>query len=105
MSRYLMAVIAALSIALAGAGWLLKRAYTANGAQTVQIHSLQEAQERAAKAAKRDRALLAQRGREIAAYAAAAASARASLSDSLQRNPAWADQPVPQEVQDALSRP
>lgn len=104
MSRYLMAVIAALSLALGGSGWLLKRAYTANGAQAVQITSLQEAQERAQEAARRDRALLARRAREIAAQEAAAASARADLAAALLQNRAWAEQEVPKEVQDALSR-
>lgn len=102
MSKYLAAVILALSLALAGSGYLLKRSYAANGAQKTKIEQLVEAQRVADAQAVKDRALITKRSRENAAAAAAFAKQRSALEAALARNAVWADQSIPQEVQDAL---
>lgn len=50
----------------------------------------------------RTQATLARREVQRAASAREAASARASLAEATNKNQAWANSPVPQEVQDAL---
>lgn len=64
----------------------------------VEIESLQELR-------KVDQAALASARREKAAIARKMASLKLSLDAALAANRAWADQPVPKEVQDALAQP
>lgn len=95
MIKYLMAAILVLGLLLTGSAALLKREYGRNAV-------LVEAQKAAQEQRKRDGALLARRTAEKAATAREMASLRASLGAALAKNREWAEQPVPQEVQDAL---
>jgi hypothetical protein len=104
MTKYLLAALAALSLLLAGSGWLLRRAWAENGAQTVTIQALTEARDRAAKLAARDRAVLTRRAQENAAQARETALLRQEMQEILARHQEWSEQPVPQEVQDAILR-
>lgn len=102
MTKYLIAAIAALVLALAGVGYLLKGQIAKNGEQSQTIDTLTTALETADKQRKADQALLARRAREKAAIARESASLRLKLDRALAANPDWANQPVPQGVQDAL---
>lgn len=102
MTKYLLAVIAALTLALAGSGYALKRSYVANGAQKTKITGLEDTIKAQQAQDKRNRALIAKAAKETAAAKAEAVRKAAALDDALARNREWADQPVPQEVQDAM---
>lgn len=65
---------------------------------TAEIAGLQELR-------KADQAALASAQRDRAAIARKVASLRLSLDAALAANRGWAEQPVPKEVQDALSQP
>lgn len=104
MTKYLLALVAALVLALGASGLLLKAQIKKNGAQAAQMQALTEAAERSAKQRKKDQALLARRAAENRAAALERASTQAALAAALAQNREWADQPVPQEVQDALKR-
>jgi hypothetical protein len=67
-----------------------------------EIGTAREEAKSAQEAMKKAQATLAYREKLRAASARAEASARASLSAAAASNPAWAEAPVPQEVQDAL---
>lgn len=69
------------------------------------IGTLADELERAQALRKLDQAALALARREKAAIAREMASLRLSLDAALAANRAWAEQPVPKEVQDALSQP
>lgn len=102
MTKYLAAVIAALVLALAGAGWTLKRQIAKNGEQTVIIQEYERTVKALREQEQKDRVLIAKRARENAAAAAETARLRSRLEDALARNREWADAPIPKEVQDAM---
>lgn len=94
--------IAALSLALAGSGLLLKRAFTQAGASKAQIQALNTTLVRAQEQRALDQATLDRLARKNAATSRENALARASLQRSLTANREWSSTPVPKEVQDAL---
>lgn len=105
MTRLLVALIAALTLATAGLGAAL---WHVRGQQAVlqeRNAALAEAVERAESARKKSEQALASLRRKNAATAREAASLRASLQaaiDAKPANKAWAAQPVPEEVRNAL---
>lgn len=104
MTKYLMAAILALTLALAGTGVLLKRLLSKNGEQAAQIEALSKAAKAAQEQRKRDIGTLARRAQKNAAMGRENALLRQQLDAALAGNPEWAGQPVPKEVQDALSK-
>lgn len=102
MTKYLLAVLAALTLALAGSGYALKRAYAANGEQAGRIEQLEANLAAAEKQKAKDRALISKHAKENAKAKAESDRLRVKLDDALSKNRDWADQPLPQEVQDAL---
>lgn len=104
MNTYLIAIGLAMALALGGLGVLLKRAYTNNGLLSAQVGELTKEAQASAEARKRDQAVLARRIKAAAAAARETALLRVELSQAVANNRAWADAPVPKEVQDALSK-
>ena len=101
-TQALIGLAVALSIALGGAGLLLKRSYAKNGQQAEQITALNGAVKRASEQRKLDQATLGRLAQKNAAAARESALLSQQLQRSLFENREWADQPVPQGVQDAL---
>ena len=64
--------------------------------------ALTEASNRAAESAKSDRALLVSRQKEIAAQTRVLAQTRSALEKALQRNQAWSNTNVPDDVKSVL---
>jgi hypothetical protein len=87
---------------MAGLGYLIQQAWVANGEQKAQIEGLQESARMASKAAARNRAISGRLQARKAALGRSEALAGHSLEAATRANPEWADQPLPQEVQDAL---
>jgi hypothetical protein len=102
MTKYLLAVLAALTLALAGSGYALKRAYAANGEQAGRIEQLEATVAAAEKQKAKDRALITKHALANSLARAESDRLRAKLDDALTRNREWADQPIPKGVQDAL---
>lgn len=100
MNRIL--VIGALLLSLAGLGYLVYYQTGRVAELQASVTSLTEASNRAAESAKSDRALLVSRQKEIASQTRKLARVRASLTEALNNNRAWADQPVPADIQKAL---
>ena len=88
--------------ALAGLGYLLRQAWVANGEQGAQIEALQESAKLAARARLHNQAVSGRLQVRKAAVARSEALAGQDLGSALRANRAWADQPVPDEVQNAL---
>lgn len=103
MTKYLAIACAALLLALAGTGYALKRAIGEVAVANEAVHAANVALERASKAAKADRALVTRTQAQKAATAREMARLRLNLEAALAANRAWADAPIPQEVQDALA--
>jgi hypothetical protein len=102
----LTAAIAVLStVAAVAAGayayYLRGEASAAAAAVTTLSEANQRLQERVAK----DQATLASLERRRSAIARESASLRRALAHALLANPAWANEPVPKEVQDAITQP
>lgn len=104
LSKYPLLALAALALLLAGSCYLLKRSYAANGAQKLQITVLSDQIKSAQEQRKLDQATLALRAIEKSAIARKTAFTRASYATAAASSPEWAQQPVPQEVQNALSQ-
>ncbi len=102
LTGYLAAAIAALALALGGAGVLLKRSYTANGALRADVTALRDANEALQDARKLADRVVVARARANAATGRKTARNRTSLDAAIARNPGWASQPLPKEVLDAL---
>lgn len=104
-ARAALPLLLAAALALAGAGVTYK--VMAGKVAQAQAERDQLAQTLAALAAQRqkDMAILASRAKKNAAAARADALARQRLQQALRDNPAWADQPLPKELQDALGQP
>lgn len=102
MNRILLCVLAVLLALALGLGWWGKHQYDTASRLRIENSALVEAADRAVKAAKRDRQVLVARQAEIAVQARKLALAQASLAEALKSNRAWADQPVPTDIQKAL---
>jgi hypothetical protein len=90
-----------LSVILAGASWT--GALKDNARLKLQLAQAEEGLKRAQAARKRDQAVLVALQKENAATARKTASARGSLRAAAAASaPAWANTPVPKEIQDAL---
>lgn len=74
-------------------------------AAKAEIRTLNSDLQRATEQRATDRATLASLAKKNAATARETASLRQRLDHSLFKNPEWAAQPVPKEVQDALRQP
>jgi len=94
---YRIIAVAAVLGALLGSGAYIMHL---RGELTTQREATRMAQE----ALKRTQATLALREKQRAASAQEAATVRASLGAALMSNRAWAEAPVPQEVQDELCK-
>lgn len=95
MTKYLLIALFAMALALGGAGWVIYRQIGKAAEQRVKIDALQAA-------AKANKTLIAKRSREAVEAKKETAKLAAALDRSLFSNKEWADQPIPQEVQDAL---
>ncbi len=102
MTKYLLLAIALLALALGGSGVLLKRSYATNGKQATEITALQDAAKVMQEQARKDRVLITKHAQAKVLLQNKADRLRADLDHSLSANREWADQPIPQEVQDAL---
>lgn len=102
LTRALAVYALAVTLALVGAGLIVR----GQRAEVAQIRgenaTLTEALNRAAKQREQDRATLARRASANAATARAGAAARASLAESVRREQEWADTPVPDSIRAAL---
>lgn len=96
---YAYAVAAAVIAALA-AGWYRTAGHLAVAEQS--RDTFRDALKEAGEQRRRDTALLARRSAAAAQAAREAAALRIRLQAALDANKAWADQPVPQAVQEAL---
>lgn len=96
--------VAFLLTLLIAAGLLGTLLYQKNQALRGEIATAQAATKTAQDALKRERRANALREQRRAATARAEATATASLAAAVASHPQWADAPVPQEVQDALTR-
>lgn len=94
--------LGALVILGLGTGLGYRLTYPKIVAQKQQITVLDAALKTAGEQRKLDQAALAFRAEKNRAAAREMASLKLQLSDALARNRAWAEQAVPQEVQDAL---
>lgn len=103
MTRYLTIALVLLGFLAGSLAYMLRREIVKTGAQAETINTLNEAVASVAKARERDGKVLAQRGREKAALARELAGTARKLDAALANQRAWADQPVPKEVQDAMS--
>jgi uncharacterized protein HemX len=93
-------LLAATVIALGGLGY---GQYERNKVLGAQNKSLAEAVDRAVEREKRDRKVLVARQAEIASQALKLKKTERALSDALSANPAWADAPVPANIQEVLT--
>jgi hypothetical protein len=97
MTQYLMIACAVLALALGGVGFLLKREIAKTAVAEDRVKTLEADAKRTAKVTtKRAKA-------EQAAKPKAEKKAQ-DLGAALSKAPAWADQPLPQEVRDALAQ-
>lgn len=103
LTKYLIAAIVALSLALGGMGYLFKRQIAQTAKAVAEAQQSAEALKTAQAALERQRALSAKLSKEKAATAREGASLRLQLDRALSAHKEWADQPVPKEVQDALA--
>lgn len=102
MTKYLLAAIAALILALSGAGFLLKREIAAHAVEKAARVAVQSSLDGALERESDLRKASVARAAAIASERRKSAAAQAALRKALDVNRAWADQPVPKEVQDAL---
>lgn len=103
MTKVYLTIMGLLIAALLGLGWFGKTQYdSARGLQT-ENKALVDAAEQAQRRAKADRKVLIARQAEIASKQRELAEAQQALSEALTKNRAWADEPVPNEVQEALT--
>lgn len=96
--------VATVLLALLGlVGWRLDSVISQNAALRAERDTLVEAQKQAVERQKRDRKVLVARQAEIASQARKLAQAQEALSEALTKNKVWANEPVPNEVQEALT--
>ena len=100
MNRIL--VIGALLLSLVGMGYLVYHQTGRVAELQASVTSLTEVSNRAAESAKFDRALLVARQKEIASQTRVLAQTRSALETALQRNQAWSNTNVPDDVKSVL---
>jgi hypothetical protein len=103
LTQYLIAALAVALLGLAGLGFVVKSQIGTIAAQKVQLKGLADALDRARLAERRSAKAIVARDRKTAQIAAKHALEKRALEAALRSNRPWADQPVPKEVQDALS--
>lgn len=103
MTKLLFTLVLALSAMCLALGWAVDHQYSQAKALRAENQTLTEAANRAQEAAKRDRRISVARQAKIASQARKLAQAQEALSEALQRNKAWSDTDVPDEVQKALT--
>jgi len=105
MNRILIGIALASIVAALGLGWVAKSQY--DGARYLRIENkaLKEAADRALVREKRDRQVIAANQNKIALQARRWAETQQALTEALQRNKAWSDTDVPDDVQKALRGP
>lgn len=99
MTKYIIAILLALSGLL---GWGFYHQTLAVSVLGEQNKSLTEAAEQAARRAKHTRQVLVARQAKLASQARILAQTESALSEALQRNKAWSDTHVPDDIQKAL---
>lgn len=104
MTKYLLAALAAMVLALGGLG-LLYRAEVRKSAESEQRFTIAvQALSRVEEQRKQDARTLAARQAAIAAQRVLVAQAQEGLQKALQANSVWSDTEVPTDVQQALTR-
>lgn len=93
-------VLALYSVAVSG---FLYRAIALNARQSAEIDGYKGTLDALAKDREHSAKVLGHRAKKNAATGRKQAGKRSSLAAAAASNPEWADQPVPKEVQDALS--
>jgi len=97
MTQYLMIACAVLALALGGVGFLLKREIAKTAVAEAKVKSLQAAAQKVEK-------VMTKRAKSAAVAKPKAEKKAQDLGAALSKSPAWADQPLPQEVRDALAQ-
>lgn len=97
MTQYLMIACAVLALALGGIGLLLKREIAKTAVAEAKVKSLQAA-------AKKVEKVMTKRAKAAAVAKPKAEKKAQELGAALSKAPEWADQPLPQEVRDALAQ-
>jgi hypothetical protein len=105
MNRVLLTLLAVLTLWCGLSTWAVLHQRGKLATIVAELQQSREATKRALAAQKRADAALVSVRRKNAASDRAAASARASLAESLAAAPEWAQQPVPPAVQEALNAP
>lgn len=105
MTKVYLTILGVLLAIILGLGWFGKAQYDCARDLRTANKSLTEAAEQAQRRAKSDRKVLVARQGEIASQARKLAEAEQALSEALQRNKAWSDTDVPDDVQKALQDP
>lgn len=103
MNRILLSAGAALLLACAALAWVAKSQYDGAALLRQENRELTEAVERSRIAQKRADAALVSARKKNAATARETAVKQHTLEQAKAANPVWRDEPVPQEVQDALA--
>lgn len=104
MTKYLIASIAALTLALAALGFAYRAEVRRVGEVQAELNTAKEALNGVAKQRKQDAATVAAWQRQNAATGRKLAQAQQALSEALQAEKGWSDTSVPTEVQKALLR-
>lgn len=102
MTKYLLAIIAALMLTLGAGGFLLQRQIKVAAALTAERDVLRQAAARAVARSKADRAVLVARQASVASEGRKSAQAQESLSKAVQGEKPWAEAVVPDSVQRAI---
>lgn len=102
MNRYVLVTAALLVTILALMAYALQRSYKANGRLAADLVAQQDANEALQELRARDGRVLVARERQRGTRARETALAGASAASAVAANPAWAAQPLPKGVLDAL---
>ena len=102
MNRILIGVVAALVLALAGAGWYARKKAVEVTVLSVKVDALAGALRASQRIRKADTASLNQSRAALAALGKQKAIQDEALAKAITANPDWADQRVPDAVVDAL---
>lgn len=102
MTKALAIAVALLLATLLGVGWVAKSQYDNAAYLKTENKALLDEQKRAIEREDRDRKVLVARQAKIVSQARKLAQAEQALSEALQRNKAWSDTDVPDDVQKAL---
>lgn len=103
MNKALAIAVAILLAALLSVSWVAKTEYDAAAYLKTENKALMDEQKRAIQREDRDRKVLVARQAKIALQTRKLAQTEQALSEALTKNQDWALQPVPNEVQEALT--